>query len=558
MRSKAPFFVLFLAFVAALAPAAAPPSTPRLILFISVDQMRYDYLTRFAPLYKGGFKTLLDRGAIFSNALYRHASSETGPGHSVLLSGRHPSHSGIIANSWYDPYLKKVVNVVDDPAVDAVGGKGRGASPANFNGFTVGDKVKQKWPGSKVVGISFKDRAAILPAGPRADAAYWFENDCGCFITSTYYMRQPPAWLVNFNNRRLADSYAKAPWTRLLPDESVYLKYSSEDDFPGEWDLKDTTFPHQFRGQPPQPAYYDSFRRTPFSDEVLTEAALQALDAHELGKHTGPDILTASFSSSDIVGHTYGPFSQESMDTYLRLDLMLDRLLKGVDSRVGLDNTLVILSADHGALPLVEWLQKQGVPAKRVRASVLADAVRKALQEKFPSAPDLIAFMEGSNISLDMETIRRLGIKPSEVEQTAIRALKSTGAVEAVYTWADLISDKPNSDPYLHLFRNSFSTPRTPQLLVVPKKYYYISNNVGGTGHGTVYEYDRHVPIVWMGVGIRPGQYDAEAGPEDIAPTLAKMLGIDYPLEYDARLLNEVLGGPVITSKASAAHTSSR
>lgn len=558
MRLKASVFALFLAFAAVLALAGPPSSTPRLILLISVDQMRYDYLTRFAPLYQGGFKTLLDRGAIFTNALYRHASSETGPGHSVLLSGRHPSHSGIVANTWYDPYLKKTVNVVDDLTVDAVGGKGRGASPANFNGFTVGDKVKQKWPGSKVVGISFKDRSAILPAGPRADAAYWFENECGCFITSTYYMKQPPAWLVKFNDRRLADSYFKAPWTRLLPDESVYLKYSSEDDFPGEWDLKDTTFPHQFRGQPGEAAYYESFRRTPFADEVLLEAALQAFEAHDLGNDANPDILTVGFSASDVVGHTYGPFSQESMDTYLRLDRVLDKLLKAIDSRVGLDNTLVILSADHGALPLVEWLQKQGVPAKRVHTSVLVDAVQKALRERFPSAPNLIAFVEGSNFTLDMELIRKLGIKPSEVEQTAIRALKSTGAVEAVYTWADLISDKPNSDPYLHLFRNSFFTARSPQLLVVPKKYYYISVNVGGTGHGTVYEYDRHVPIVWMGAGIKPGRHEAEAGPEDIAPTLAKMLGIDYPLEYDARLLSEVLGGTVLTSTASGAQATAR
>jgi len=359
MRFKA-LLIIFCACAAAIAMAAPPAGPPRLILLISVDQMRYDYLTRFAPLYKGGFKTLLDRGAIFSNALYRHASSETGPGHSVLLSGRHPSHSGIIANTWYDPYLRKTVNVVDDSAVDAVGGKGRGASPANFNGFTVGDKVKQKWPESKVVGISFKDRAAILPAGPRADAAYWFENDCGCFITSTYYVRQPPPWLVKFNERHVADSFFKSPWTRLLPDESIYLKYSSEDDFPGEWDLKDTTFPHAFRGKPGELAYYDTLRRTPFADEVLLQAALLAMDSHDLGMDSNPDIFTVGFSASDVVGHTYGPFSQESMDTYLRLDAVLDKLLKHVDARVGLNNTLVILSADHGALPLVEWLQKQG------------------------------------------------------------------------------------------------------------------------------------------------------------------------------------------------------
>ncbi len=541
MRPKAWLLMMFLG-ISAIVAAQSPP--PKLILVISVDQMRFDYLTRFEPLYKGGFRTLLNRGAVLTNALYRHANSETGPGHSVILSGRHPSHSGIVANGWYDPYLKTMMNVVDDSTVDAIGGRGHGASPANFIGFTVGDKIKQKWPASRVVGISFKDRSAILPSGPRADAAYWFENDCGCFITSTYYTRQAPAWLTKFNAQKLPDSYYKTPWTRLLSDESAYLKYSREDNFPGEWDLKDTTFPHSYRGKPPEPAYYESLRRTPYADEVLLQAALEALAAHNLGTDAAPDVFVIGFSASDYIGHAYGPFSQEAMDNYLRLDLVLDKLFHAVDARVGLNNTLVILTADHGALPLVEWLQKQGNrEAKRVSTSLLLNAVRTAFRQQFPGAPELIAGMEGPNFHLNLDAIARSGLRRSEVEQTAIRALMATGAVAAVYTWADMISDKPSSaDPALALLRNSFFAPRSPHLMVVAKQYHYISGNPGGTGHGTVYEYDRHVPIVWMGAGIKPGRYPSPAGPEDIAPTLAKMLGIPYPVEPDSRLLNEILG----------------
>ncbi|HYM12466.1 MAG TPA: alkaline phosphatase family protein, partial [Bryobacterales bacterium] len=396
-----------------------------------------------------------------------------------------------------------------------------------------------------VVGVSMKDRSAILLAGHRGDAAYWFENACGCFITSSYYMAQPPAWLAQFNSRKLADGYFPAPWTKLYPDNSLYVKYSREDDFPGEWDLKDTTFPHQHRGHPGQAAYYENLRRTPFADELVLQAALEAMNFHDLGARSAPDVLAVGFSAGDVIGHTYGPFSQEEMDNYLRLDLALGKLIEAAEARAGAENTLVILAADHGVLPLVEWLRHEGnKAAKRVSLNAVIGAVQAAFRERFPGAPDLIADTEGLNITLNLEAIQKAGLRRSDVEQTATRALLSTGAVAAVYTQADLLSDKPSNDPYIWLFRNSFFQSRSPHLLVRVKEYYYVSNMPGGTGHGTVYDYDRHVPIVFMEAGIRPGRYSAPAGPEDIAPTLARMLGIhDYPIERDARLLTEVLGG---------------
>src|SRR5215510_11619161 len=210
--------LIFLSFLVATEGAQSVRVTPRLILVLSVDQMRYEYLTRFRHLFKGGFRKLLDQGAVFSNALYRHANSETGPGHSVILSGRHASHSGIVANTWYDPFLRKAINVVDDPVHLPVGGDGRSASPTNFIGFTVGDVLKHDSSQSKVVGISMKDRSAILMGGRRADAAYWFENEGGNFITSTYYMAVAPEWLKEWNARKFADQFAGKFWERLLPD----------------------------------------------------------------------------------------------------------------------------------------------------------------------------------------------------------------------------------------------------------------------------------------------------------------------------------------------------
>ena len=519
---------------------AAPP---RLVLVLVVDQMRFDYLTRFAPLYEGGLRLLLDRGAVFTNANYRHSSTETGPGHSVILSGAHPRHSGIVANEWYDSYLKRVVNVVDDDSQRPIGGEGRSASPANSLSVTVGDALKRKTPESRVVAVSLKDRSAILLGGRRADGAYWYETAGGNFITSSYYMSAPPEWLIRWNGRHLADRYAGKPWTRLLPDEQVYERYAGKDAVAGEWDRKDIVFPHAVRGRPPEMLYYDDLRRTPAADELTLSLALEAMKAHQVGQDAVTDIFAIGFSGTDYIGHTYGADSQEIMDQLLRLDRLLGQFFKEVDAAPGLSNTLVVLTSDHGSLPLVESLQAKGIDARRVSPSVFEEALQQALEKRFPGATDLIAHF-AVDVYLNEEAISRQGLRRKDVEDTAIAALMSTGLVEKIFTYADFSSTAPSSDPFLALFRNAFFQPRSPDLSVLLKKYIYVDTRPGGTGHGTAYDYDRHVPIVFMGAGIRPGSYAQDCGPEDIAPTLAGLLGLNLPREPDARLLTEMLAQP--------------
>ena len=516
------------------------PGQPKLILVLSIDQMRFDYLTRFAPLYKGGLKMLLDRGAVFTEANYRHSATETGPGHSVILTGRHPSHSGIVANEWYDAYLHKFVNVVDDPVQTPLGGEGRSASPVNAISFTIGDVLKTKNRQSRVVGVSLKDRSAILMAGRRGDAAYWYETAGGNFITSTYYMSEAPRWLLTWNSRHVADEYAGRMWTRLLPDTALYERYAGPDNVDGEWDRKDTVFPHAIRGKPPQRLFYDDLRRTPFADEMTLSVALEAMKAHQLGEDSNTDIFAIGFSATDIVGHTYGADSQETMDQLLRLDLVLDKLFKEIDSKVGLDNTLVVLTADHGSLPLVENLKGKGIDAQRANPNVLSNAVKQALAQRFPGV-DNLALFEAPDFYFDEDAMRAHNLKIKDVEDAAIPALLRTGLVEKVYTREDLSGTASSSDPFLPLFRNAFYAPRSPHLTVLLKKYLYLSSLVGGTGHGTAYDYDRHVPIVFMGAGVKPGTYKEACGPEDIAPTLALMLKLEFPREQDSRLLTEML-----------------
>lgn len=514
---------------------------PKLVLVVSVDQMRFDYLVRFRDLYQGGLRRLLNQGAVFTNAKYRHANTETGPGHSVILSGRHASHSGIVANSWYDPLLKRSVNVVDDPVHRPVGGNGRGASPANFIGHTVGDLLKRDSPESKVVGVSLKDRSAILMAGRRADAAYWYETDGGNFITSTYYMPAAPEWLKRWNANRVVDRYAGKLWERLLSDVKVYERYAGEDAIEAEWDRKDIVFPHRIRQAPPSPAYYDDFRRTPFADEIVLQVALEAMKSHDLGTDSATDLLAVGFSATDIIGHTYGADSQEIMDQLLRLDQTLQKLFTEIDQRVGPQQTWVVLAADHGSMPLVELARQKGLPARRSRSSDVQAAVMQALQACFPKASGLIANYDAPSFYLDEAAIAASALKRRDVETVVVKALLETGLFESVYTHAEILDPEKQDDPHLPLIRNSFFAPRSPHVIATPKPYIYISDAVGGTGHGTPHDYDRHIPIVFLASAIRAGSYSAACGPEDIAPTLAQMLGLTgLEKESDARILEEM------------------
>jgi predicted AlkP superfamily pyrophosphatase or phosphodiesterase len=521
-------------------PSVPSTTSPKLILVLALDQVRYDYLPRYNDLYNGGLRRLIDHGAVFTNANYRHGITETGPGHSVMLSGRHPSHSGIVANAWWDPLHRMIMNVVDDPVQRTLGGMGRAASPANLVGYTVGDVLKQRNPDSHVVAASFKDRSAVLLAGHRGDAAYWFEND-GSFVTSTYYMAKAPEWLIKWNTERVADTYAGRKWTRLLSDEKTYEKYAGRDDQAGEVD-QDLVFPHALQGTPPSAEYYAALRNMPFADEVLLAFAIEAMKQHHIGQHQSTDLFSVGFSATDTIGHRYGPDSQEILDQLLRLDRALNQLFQYIDRSVGLANTIVIATADHGATPLIEALQAKGIEARRGRRVDVETALRQAFAQKYPRVQGLVADLTLSSqftLYLDEDVIQKNNLPLREVEETAAKAVMSTGLFEVAYTKSDLLDRKPTNDPYIHFFWNSFFAPRSPNVTMMTKRN--VSFAVTGTTHGTTYDYDRHVPIIFMGAGIKSGSYPEDCGPEDIAPTLAKILGFEYPKELDSRLLLEML-----------------
>lgn len=266
-----------------------------------------------------------------------------------------------------------------------------------------------------------------------------------------------------------------------------------------------------------------------------------AMEAHDLGTDQATDILAVGFSATDIVGHTYGADSQELMDQILRLDRTLGRLLEAAETRVGREGLLVGLSADHGALPLVEVLQRRGVDAHRVHPDALETPVRNALAARFPGADGLIAVYAPPHFYLDLEAIRRRGLERGAVERVVEEALLATGFVERIYTHERLLGDPPQDDPAFALFRNSFFEPRSPHVIVRVKPHVYVDHYVGGSGHGTHHDYDRHVPLILMGVRVAPGRYEASCGPQDLAPTLAELLGLPYRVDPDQRVLAEML-----------------
>lgn len=511
-----------------------PP--PRLVVVIVVDQLRPDYLTRFADLYEGGFHTLLDNGANFTNSAYRHASTYTAAGHASVSTGLHPAAHGVIANSWYDSARGAVVNCIADDKYAAVGGSGRRASPRPLLADTLGDLLKRKHGGSKVYAFSSKDRAALLLAGRGADGAFWYSDPCGCFVTSSYYANGLPEWLAAFNAAKPAAAYAGKRWERLLADRSLYEKLAREDDFPTEADGQATMFPHAL----PEEDVEAQIQQTPFADELTLQAALAALDSGELGADGEPDLLAIGFSATDRIGHRYGPYSQEAMDHNLRLDRLLADLLAAIDRRAGLDKTVVALTADHGVLPLVEELQRRGATARRVDPGAFWQRARDALKQRFPDAPDLVAEASGNRLYWRLAAFRNGAVERAAAEKFLMEQLRRDPLVADVHTASDLAGASADAPETLRLFANAYFERRSPHVFVHFKEFVY-AGGAHGTGHGSAHAYDREVPVLLYGAGIRQGTFEKPAGPEDIAPTLARLLRLEMPKETDTRILAEAL-----------------
>jgi hypothetical protein len=491
---------------AAPTPAlAAPGEAPRLILLVAVDQMRYDYLPRFADTFTGGFRRLTRDGAVFTNAHLDHYPSVTAVGHSAMLTGAPPSISGIIGNDWYDRALKRNVTSVEDPGTRLLGGReAAGCSPHRLRVSTIGDELKMAHPGSRVIGISHKDRSAILMAGRMADLALWWDQQTGAFVSSTWYAPELPKWAATFNTGRPADAWLGREW-RALGEGGALLGKMPET---------------------PGPAYYGSLYNSAFGNELLTSLAEAALEGEKLGSRGATDILALSYSCNDAVGHDKGPHSAEIRDITVRTDLALERLLAAIDRRIGLARTVVIVTADHGVAPVPEQMTAWKMPGGRLSRADFEKAATDALEKAFGPG----AWLEGragSALYLNRALLAERGLDPTVVERRLAAGVETVEPVWRTYTRGQILEGRVPPDPWSRRVILSFDRERSGDVEVLLEPYWMSASS--GTTHGAAYSYDTHIPLMLMGPGIRQGRFDRTVLLNDVAPTLATLLGIETP-----------------------------
>ncbi len=530
-------------------PARARPERPRLVLLLTIDQLRGDmpllYADRFGP---GGFRLLMERGTHYVNAHYEHACTETAVGHATLVTGGHPSEHGVVANFWHDPAKGRLVNCVEDDRHRILGAAaprpGEGTSPRNLLSTTIGDELVLATGGrARVFGVSGKDRGAILPAG-HAGKAFWFSRTRGEFLTSSYYYPELPGWAARWNASRPLDRYRGKAWD-LLHDRSTYV-HGAADDRPWEISLDPLgrTFPHPY-GDGSSRVFAFAVASTPAGDDLTADFAGALLAAEGLGRGPATDLLAISFSSTDYVGHLFGPSSLEAEDNLLRLDRTLAGLFRLIDAKVGLDRTLIVLSSDHGTPEAPEAAAAMGRDAGRVDPREMEEGrVEKAVQARLGTTEDLIADYRHPYVYLNAAALGRANLGVEAVERVVAEELLKLPGIAAAVTRTDLASGRvPDLEMYGRVLRN-FHPKRSGNVFVVQEPGWLILSPDEGrvaTLHGSPWAYDTHVPILFAGPGMPAGRVSRRVGIHDIAPTLAAYLGIGLPSVSSGTPLAEVL-----------------
>jgi len=517
------------------------PGRPKLVVGIVIDQMRFDYISKYYSKFsENGFKKLIRQGFNCRNTSYNYSPTYTGPGHASIYTGTTPAFHGIVGNDWFVRNTNRLTYVTDDPTVLTVGDGSEKAgkmSPRNLLASTIGDELRlYSNLKSKVISIALKDRAAILPGGHLSTGSYWFDSGSGNFITSTFFMKELPKWVNDFNSRHLAGKYLSQPWNTLLPI-AQYTESASDDNpyeglYPGE---TKPVFPHNL------PAMYTKndygiIRSTPFGNSLTKDIVLAALKGENLGKGDFTDLLAISFSATDYVGHKMGPQSVEIEDTYLRLDRDIAEILTYLDKNYGKDNVLLFLTADHAAAYVPAQLTDNQLNSGYFNSKVFLNFLNSYLSIKYGDST-IVSFAINNEIYLNHTTIRQKNLILKDVEDEIASFSTTYNGIANAYTGYQLNGEVLKSKPAT-LIQNGFNIKRSGDVALMFEPAWLEEAIPTGTTHGSTYTYDTQVPLLWYGWKIQSGYTSEAVEITDIAPTIASMLSIMPP--------NACIGKPIV------------
>jgi len=515
---------------------------PKLVVGIVVDQMRWDFLYRYYDRYSstGGFKRFLNNGFSCENTLIPYIPTVTACGHTCIYTGSVPSIHGISGNSWWDNELMRTVYCTEDKTVKAVGGNPFSGemSPHNMLVTTIGDEMRLSTNfRSKVIGIAIKDRGAIFPAGHSANGAFWYDSRSGNFMTSTYYSNELPKWLDNFNSQKLVDQYYQQNWNTLYPINTYLQSTADEKQFEGKPFGQDSKgFPYDLRrfiGK-----NYGTITGTPYGNTLTEQLAKAAITGEQLGSDNNTDLLTISFSSPDIIGHSFGPNSIEVEDTYLRLDKDLGDLFNFLDVKVGKSQYLVFLSADHGVVNVPAFLNENKIPTGVLSEGADAGTLNKKLTEKFGN-DRLVMSMNNNQVQFNHSLMDSLKLDETAVKNYTIAYLESVKGIGMAFDLTKVM-DVPLNRKLREFVANGYFPKRCGDIQFILQPQWLEGGNTG-TGHGAWNPYDSHIPLLWYGWKVKQGKTNRETYMTDIAPTIAAMLRIQMPSGSIGNVIEEVI-----------------
>ena len=518
--------------------------SPKLVVGIVVDQMCYEYLYRYYDKFcEGGFRMLMDQGTNCRNVRYNYIPTYTGPGHASIYTGTTPSNHGIVANDWYSREDKAEVNCVEDTTVMTVGStSGYGKfSPSRLKANTITDQLKLTYPEAKVVSMSIKNRGAILPGGHLSDGSYWYDFDSGKFITSTFFKSELPKWVDKFNRKKQVDKYLKETWEPLM-DIKAYAE-SGPDNSPYEHLLpgKETpTFPYNLKEMTNDSLHYGLFVYTPFSNTYLTDFAIEAMKSENMGKDNQTDMLCISYSTPDIIGHAFGPYSVEIEDTYMRLDLEIKKLINEIEAQVGSDDYVLFLTADHAVVPVPQYLTDRKLPGGYFFIDDHLADLKLKLTAEFGDS--LIEHQDNLNIYLDHAAAKAKGIDIEEAQNFISKEVQTWKGVKRSFTATQLYGASVDAE-WMDMVRKGVHHEESGDVVFILEPGYLPKHADSerarkGTSHGSAFSYDTHVPLLWYGKNVPDQEVFEDMEITSIAATLTHMLFLQRP--------NALTGMPIL------------